>query len=247
MSPDWISAFANIFAAIGTVGALFVGGVLLKKEICRDKRHVDEINKREPSSVYACIQTLVAQVPDEARSKAVAVFMSPPERSTDDGRLTFAEVSVDPIRSVDAVSEVAHSDKLFCFRLDVVNNSSGPIFEVYVEVVALFVPARIGPQTRHAAPDRFIVDRLPTKMLMYLPLVPVERFSIWYSMYCDPGEQPIPIDTLVAIAFTDCLGLRWQRDRSGEVQRIGSNENPGWTRGRDWTFGVVAGDRPEYQ
>lgn len=56
MDGEWLSTGANIFSALGTVGAFGVGMVLLRKEHAREELHVDELRRSQAVKVSAWLE-----------------------------------------------------------------------------------------------------------------------------------------------------------------------------------------------
>jgi len=209
LDPNWISAYANIFASIGTVGAFAIGGALLSKEIGRDKTHVDDVQRLQPAAVHAFMQSIDAEVSDQAKLKLCSYYSTPPSTPDPGGTVAFRHEPEFDAYGMDRTNPISPTDRSFAFKLEVVNASAGPIFEVYVEQVGLLAALNISPQNRHKQPGRYLADKMPQRSIIYLPLIPVGKFEIWYSFYCDDPGASIAIDSPVSLAFTDCFGLRW--------------------------------------
>lgn len=62
MNTDWLSAFANLFAAVGTVGAFIVGGALLRREAARDRSRFEQETRAQASGIHAWIEVADAKV-----------------------------------------------------------------------------------------------------------------------------------------------------------------------------------------
>lgn len=238
MQPDWVSAVADVFACVGTVGAFAVGGVLLRREIKRDEDRVDEVRRQQPAAVHAWVEAIEADVPADSGVRQWVNYGSAPQRQPD--KRVRPEFSLD---SMDAtISDVREppddSEVSAAFRLEVRNASSGPIFDIYVEQLGPVVPLNTAPQGRHGRKDKSREDWMPKKSVVYLPLLKQGMFELYYSFFRTRIGY-LETSAPVAIAFTDCFGIRWHRDRNGVLQQIGINDNPAWIAGAKSTIGFL--------
>ena len=72
-----------------------------------------------------------------------------------------------------------------------------------------------------------LTDRMPMRCVLYTSLQAQQSVKVWYGFYRGPSGD-IPMSCNVAMAFTDCFGLRWRRDRDGQLTRMEPTENPEW-------------------
>ena len=233
VDPDWVSAYADVFAAVGTVGAFVSGGWLLHREIGRDRDRVDEKEREQASQVHAWVESLDNIVlPDDARNVQWMTFIESPDEH--EGTLHFR--SGQKSSGGDKPRAPTADDRAYAFCLEIKNLSAGPIFDVYVEKRATFAP-NTWPQRRLKEADRMLADFMPKRSVLFRPVQADESFKLWYGFYREKPSE-IPMSSNAAMAFTDCFGLRWRRDRDGRLTQIGNTENPEWVDDAKYIVGL---------
>lgn len=56
MDSDWLSAFADVFAAVGTVGAFLVGFLLLRREHRREANRAEDERRAQAERISAWVE-----------------------------------------------------------------------------------------------------------------------------------------------------------------------------------------------
>ncbi|MDG4824912.1 hypothetical protein O7635_23940 [Asanoa sp. WMMD1127] len=68
MDPDWLSASADIFSAVGTVGAFVVGFTILRRELRREADRADDQRRAQAERISAWVEA--SRKPDGTRELA---------------------------------------------------------------------------------------------------------------------------------------------------------------------------------
>jgi hypothetical protein len=55
-APEWVQAGADVFSAVGTVGAFAIGFVLFRREHMREESHVEEERRSQAAKVSAWVE-----------------------------------------------------------------------------------------------------------------------------------------------------------------------------------------------
>ncbi|HET6483515.1 MAG TPA: hypothetical protein VFG35_26230 [Actinoplanes sp.] len=68
MDSDWLSAFADVFSAVGTVGAFLVGFLLLRREHHREAGRAEDARRAQAERISAWVE--LTRKPDGGRELA---------------------------------------------------------------------------------------------------------------------------------------------------------------------------------
>lgn len=238
LDPNWVSAAGGIVQAIGTIGAFGTGGYLLIREIRRDElRRLDEL-RRQASAVYGWTESLDAKVPDAALKYRWVDFSGPPRKLQDQSGLEFTEEMMSQNSRKPRHDEAA--TKSICFQMVVSNDGTAPIYDLFIEQVAMVAEKNITPQDRLGDENRHLYDIMPSKAIVYVALLcPSARWTHHWAITTQ--EMPgIPLSSAASIAFTDSQGRRWHRDRKGLLSEIDKLTNPPWVIDARWTIGFTS-------
>jgi hypothetical protein len=238
LDPGWVSAVGGIVQAIGTIGAFGTGGYLLIREIRRDDlRRLDGL-RQQASAVYGWTESVDAKVPDAALQYRWVDFSGPPRELQDESGLEFTEEMMSPNSRNPRHEEPATEST--CFQIVVSNDSTAPIYDLFIEQVAMVAEKNVAPQDRLGNENRYLRDIMPSKAIVYIALLyPSARWMHHWAITTRkvPG---IPLSSAASIAFTDSRGRRWHRDRKGVLSEIDKLTNPPWVTDAQRTTGFAS-------